>query len=475
MENRAEFPTYKERDLSGFVTRLSACCFRTQREAGKHFGIDRSRISRFDSAKARPPLGYIAELARQIAIRAEDQNGAEQILLAEVNKAIHHHYNGMRLADWSALSQLAEEYLARHPRSAKNQAKARRLLLHGRISVPSHSQLIGVESHIKALVHQLTKPGPPWIIAIEGLGGIGKTSLAARVSQELIDTERFADFGWVSARTENLNFGGAISPIAEPLIHVGELFDQLATQLATDANGVITRSPNFDAYETLKVRLRQRPHLVVIDNLETVADIETLVPQLQQLSNPSKFLLTTRKSLYTEDLLHHFQLRELSKDDALLLMRQEGTMRNFQRIVEASDSQLAQAYEVVGGNPLALRLVVGQAHSYALDRVIANLHEARGQQSDTLYTYIYFEAWKRLNEDERTILLSMPLLAPTRGDMKQLSMLTELPLERLEIGLTHLVALNLIDSNQALLEQDLLFSIHSLTRSFLHKQIAKWH
>ena len=489
MDHRAELPVFTEHQLASFVYQLRDRCFGTQGAAGKHFRLHASTISRNESTGEIPQLGYIAELVRQVAARAEDEAAAQQHLLAEINKLIRPHYHARRITDWLTLSQLADDYMAKRRRAKQDRAKqgrakqdsldesasaAKLLSQHARIGTPTYNQLVGVDTHIQTLCDQLTKPEAPWIISLEGLGGIGKTSLATAVARRLIDAAHFADFGWVNARTENLNFGGAISPVEQPVIHVGGLFDQLATQLATDAQGIVAHNPNRDAVEILKVRLKQAPHLVVIDNLETVADIEILVPQLQALINPSKFLLTTRESLYNEPSLYNFQLNELSLADALQLMRQEGATRNAQRIVNASDIQLTQVYKVVGGNPLALRLLVGQTHNYALDTVLSNLLEARGEHADALYTYIYFEAWKQLSEDEQTILITMPLVTPSRADVNYLATLTDLSPESLDVGLARLIALNLIDSNQATLAQDLRFSIHSLTRSFLHKQIVKW-
>ena len=54
---------------------------------------------------------------------------------------------------------------------------------------------------------------------------------------------------------------------------------------------------------------------------------------------------------------------------------------------------LLQVYEVAGGNPLALKLLVGQMHVLALSRVVDDLREARGQKVEELYRYIYWRSW----------------------------------------------------------------------------------
>jgi len=66
--------------------------------------------------------------------------------------------------------------------------------------------------------------------------------------------------------------------------------------------------------------------------------------------------------------------------------------------------------EVVGGNPLALKLVVGQLCVLPLSQVLENLKQARGQTIDDLYTYIYWQAWHTLDETSQKVLLVMPLV-----------------------------------------------------------------
>ena len=87
------------------------------------------------------------------------------------------------------------------------------------------------------------------------------------------------------------------------------------------------------------------------------------------------------------------------------------------------------------GNPLALRLVVGQTHVYALDQVLANLRAAQGQRAEQLYQYIYWQAWHNLEPTAQQTLLLMPLVTESGGDLAYLAeMATELDASRLLVA-----------------------------------------
>jgi hypothetical protein len=225
----------------------------------------------------------------------------------------------------------------------------------------------------------------------------------------------------------------------------------------------------------LQQRLHSAPHLIVIDNLETLLDVESLLGALRELVNPSKFLLTSRISRFYETDIFHFTLPELNAADALALVRQEAWVRNQPELAAASDAELQPIYATVGGNPLALRLVVGQTHIHALDQVLANLREAQGQRVEQLYHYIYWQAWHNLEPLAQQTLLLMPLVTEAGGDLAYLTQMAAaagLSAANVSDGLDHLVALNLVDSRGGLHERH--YTIHALTRAFLQQQVLRW-
>ncbi len=345
-------------------------------------------------------------------------------------------------------------------------------VLKQRLPAATYTTLFGLEVYLSELSEVLQRSQAPWLVSVEGLGGIGKTALAHQLVLRLARRgSTFADVGWVSAQQQTLHLGGNIRPIAEPALTVDALIAALAAQLLGSEGGPVPVAAER-TLAALEARLHRTPHLIVVDNLETVADVEILLPTLVRLAGPSKFLLTSREAFFGQVEIYHFPARELSEPDAISLVRAEARLRNLRHVAEASDPDLRPLFETVGGNPLALRLVTGQLHLLALSQVIENLREARGMKAEELYRYIYWDVWRRLPDDARDVLMLMPLFAGDGVDLAAISRVAELPHDSLVLALEHLVKLSLVNIAGDLHSRR--YSIHRLTETFLLNEVIKW-
>ncbi len=162
---------------------------------------------------------------------------------------------------------------------------------------------------------------------------------------------------------------------------------------------------------------------------------------------------------------------ELAAPDALRLVRVEARLRGLSELEAARDEELLPIYEIVGGNPLALRLVVGQIHTYTLDGVLADLAAARGERAEALFAYIFGRAWDSLDRVDRTVFVAMPLMAEHGGTTEDLAAITQLDPGDVHDALETLVAQNLVDCRGNLHAKR--YTIHNLTRRFLEQQILK--
>jgi len=340
-----------------------------------------------------------------------------------------------------------------------------------RLEAATYLDLVGIQAHVDHLLAKLREPHAPWLVAIEGLGGIGKTSLANAIMRTLIEQGVYDDMGWVSARQQHLNLGGAIVTVARPALTTAALAEALVHQLMPELLHANAQHGD-ELMAKLRTRLKQTPHLIVIDNLETLNDVESLLPALQELANPSKFLLTSRYGLYNAPNIYHFPVPELSETHTLQLIRQEAAISNLPVLAAAPDHDLRPIYTTVGGNPLALRLVIGQTHVYTLESILQHLYDARGQSAENLYTYIYRHAWDNLDATSQDVLLIMPLVNPNGDEMDIISEVGEIEVGLVRNALNQLVTLNLVETRGGLQERR--YSIHSLTRAFLHEQVLRW-
>ncbi len=378
----------------------------------------------------------------------------------------------MSLQNLDRKSRAAREALARIIREEESLARLRfQQLIEERLEAPATTKIFGIDKSLAALSDLLTAHECPWVISLEGIGGIGKTTLANTLMRRLIQRNEFDDFGWISARQDRLYLRGRIQPVDMPALTREQLIEGLARQLLGDE--LLPKPFALEpALQLLRTRLKQIPHVIVIDNLETVADVEALLPTLQNLANPTKFLLTSRKSLHPDQTIYQFKVSPLAETDAFSLVRFEAHQRNSPELIIAGDDKLQEIFETVGGNPLALRLVVGQACLFDLNIVIDNLKAARGETVENLYEFIYRHSWDKLNDTAQRVFIAMPLVPERGGSFGEIVEISGVHDADVTDALSQLAMLNLVN-RQRLVDKSR-YSIHSLTRTFLHKHVTRW-
>ena len=362
----------------------------------------------------------------------------------------------------------AVNHLALILQSRERQAReAWQAALEKRLEAPTYLRLIGFDGYLDELQRVLTTPGPPWLLSIEGLGGAGKTALADALSRRIIWQGNFDDFAWVSAKQQEFLPEMGLAPTNRPALDADALVDALIVQL--DDAIPLAQSPR-SKLDALKTLLKQQPAMVVVDNLETAVDHQALLPLLRALANPGKILLTSRRSLRAQPDVFCFTLKALDQAQTRRFIRYQAKVRGLTMLEKAPDSQLDDIYKIVGGNPLAIKLVLGQVSLFPLSHVLDNLAQARGKRSDELYTYIYWQAWRSLDPASRQALLVMPLVAD--GTLAQLATISQLERDELEGALQNLMTLSLVQMGGDLEERR--YTIHRLTETFLLREALKW-
>lgn len=475
-------------DFPFFLNRLRSLVFSSHKTAADYCRLSRSQITRYESGETVPESGYVACLMERIVERRGLGREAQEFLLDQYNTAVRRYYpDSSVLRDWPSLCQHAESFLAeRHASFVGRQVvrnfrrklsrQERTDLLLERIGPASTHRLVGMDETVQELLELLVQPGPPWVLAITGLGGIGKTSLAHEMARRVIEDELFDNLAWVNVRQQSQDLRKFGRRVERAVLDTEDLFDQLLSQLVP-AVFTSTETAKLNALDLLQTRFDQIPHLVVIDNLETLSNRQEFLAQLQSLTNPTKFLLTSRVSLHDEPSVYHLSLPGLDKPDALVLLRREASQRNVRRILRAPNPDAAKAllekiYATVGGNPLALRLIVGQAQTRPVDRILSNLSQVRGEKNESFFDYIFEDAWDHLSQRARIVLLSLLLSTRYGAGLGYLAALTRLSFDPLHDTLEQLATANVITDNNAITEQDLRYSIHSLTRSYLNHTLA---
>ena len=337
-----------------------------------------------------------------------------------------------------------------------------------RLEAPTYSRLFGVDDLMATVRKQIEAESEPWLIALEGLGGIGKTSLADALVRQIACQARFREIGWVSARRRLFRLSGDVEMLGDqPDLTTNELADRLIDQF--ELSGLRRRS-DTEKLAGLKGYLGGRPCLVVVDNLETVEGYQSLVSQLRGLVKPTKFLITTRHSLRDTSGVYCLTLRQLSRDDTLALIRHEAKTRGLHELTNASEAVLEQIYHVTGGNPLATKLIIGQIQTLSLPVALTRFGAAKSHPVEELLAFIYANAWQTLDGDCRRVLQALLLVTEEGGRLEQIAAAAELNDDATATCLQRLAALSLVSVGGNLMDRR--YALHQLTQTFVARQWA---
>jgi hypothetical protein len=192
------------------------------------------------------------------------------------------------------------------------------------------------------------------LIAIAGIGGIGKTMLVTQLTQQLADTSQFEVVVWRSLRQ------------APPFV-------DFLTELICAIDPDRTLPPSLDAMmRHLLQQLRSRRCLLVLDNVETVFSSKKLVgtyrsgyenygwlfQQLGEGQHQSSILLTSRE-IPTEVARGESPTApiRLLRLEPVWISEGETILAAKGLTVEAKQPQVQELIERYQGNPLALKMV----------------------------------------------------------------------------------------------------------------------
>lgn len=365
----------------------------------------------------------------------------------------------------SRLQRAAIELLAEIIRSQEmvlHQQEAQAIEV--RLPPASYSQLFGLQVARDELLALLLQPDAPWTVALVGLGGIGKTALADSVVRQLIRRFFFADVIWVRAEAPGMN--GRSHPIHLPY---EDLIVALSRHFWPD---VADNYPFQRRVAQVRQMLKERPFLVIIDNLESETDAAYLLSKLNDLAAPSKFLLTSRARPSEQATIFNFAVAELSLEAAGELLRHHAREIGVPEMVAATQDDITDIYRVVGGNPLALKLVVSLLDLLPLRQILAALSRSQTGPIEDLYRHIYWQSWQMLSPSARNLLQAMPLVAVAGGDPDYLYAISGLSQEDFWPALQELRRRSLLEVRGTLQEKR--YGIHRLTESFLQTEIIRW-
>ena len=317
------------------------------------------------------------------------------------------------------------------------------------------------EKHLLTLLKLLKDNDGPSLISIDGLGGIGKTSLVAELSRRAVAANLFQDVLGETAKQEILA-DDEIIQLKGSILGYENLLDALASQL--QLWDLFTMDAK-DKETIISQILRQNRHLVFVDNLETVENANALVARLRNILGTSRAIITTRQKVHF-NFAHSFTLEGLDLDDSLLFMRSAAEKLDVKQILDAGRKTLMEIFELTGGSPLAMKLAVAQAKFLELDRIFGQMRKA----NNNLYFFIFKESWEQLSRLAKNTLVYVGKTAVVSVSIQELSDAEFTDKEDdLIKSIDQLVNYSLF--NVSYLDRQIRYSIHPLTRQFIVRDL----
>lgn len=322
---------------------------------------------------------------------------------------------------------------------------------------PSYVRRNKLEQELTARLSDKNHP----IITLHGGGGMGKTSLAIKVTHDLAEANAplFEHIVWFSARDVDLRPTGP-SEVRQSVVDLktvsqrfGELFSMYS--VGNDASALAR------ALET-PTGISEKGILFIFDNFETMSDVRGLHRFLDEHTHlPNKVLITSRDRAFVADYpievfgMEFPEAREMLLSSARELMI-EGLM---------TETVIQNIYKFTNGHAYVMRVIAGEM---AKDGRYTPPAQLVGRRSDIVDT-VFERSFNKLSDAGRNVFL---IVSNWRAEVAELGMFVVLGLRGIdaERGIDECLRLSLIH-NTEIPGGSPSYSVPQLARAFGQKKL----
>jgi tetratricopeptide (TPR) repeat protein len=326
-------------------------------------------------------------------------------------------------------------------------------------SLPRRPYFVGREEEIKTILQSLQPNSRTFIIGIEGIGGVGKSTLATEVSYRCIENDLFESVIWISAKESILTLHG-IEPVIPEAKTLSDILITIGTMLGNPTIGNLSIQDQIKRAYNL---LARQTTLLVLDNFESLSKNEQrdILDFLRRSPITLKVAITSRERVSEGQII---RLQGLSFEESNALLEWDAQQKN----IHLTKDQNKYLVELTGGLPLALLWVQGQIAvlGYSVTQVLDKL------SLDTdipILQYCFNHSWNLLRHNHEKKILFVLALQPeavSRAALKEITGIEDS--DSFDNAISDLLQLSLIDHES---DKDY-FSILPLTRRFIRTQFA---
>jgi hypothetical protein len=257
-------------------------------------------------------------------------------------------------ADLSAAE--IDQLLARQAQDAPSSQDILRQKLYRRVFPSPYTPIIGRNREIDDLLNRLDDRNSG-VICVVGTAGDGKTNLTWHTVCRAVDSGLFSAFDWVTDRSMYVDSNGEPRPTDLPALRSEAIFNSMINSFDWADLKLIAR----DVAERCAKKFREGHYCLVLDNMETTAQLERFLRELSILVQPnpprtSRVLITSRVEA-SAPFVSYMPLSGLELEAAIEYVRH---METRYANLALSDSDREQLAEITGGNPLFIQIALAR-------------------------------------------------------------------------------------------------------------------
>ena len=231
------------------------------------------------------------------------------------------------------------------------------------------STFIGYKKQLNDLVELLSANSECRCISVEGIGGVGKTSLVLEAAHQLLDKNHFEAIAFICAKPDRL-VNDRIEPRKCRERTLQDILRTIADVL--DCPDLLLGDLDSQMVGIRKALTSQRT-LLIVDNLETLEEVGYIRTFLSELPEKVKVVVTSRQQVQFDRPPIH--LESLSEKESLNLIEHLVGKHNIE-LNAADKKQLAKQ---TCGIPAAIVYAIGQLRAgYLLEDVRDKLRHHDG-------------------------------------------------------------------------------------------------
>jgi hypothetical protein len=168
----------------------------------------------------------------------------------------------------------------------------------------------------------------------------------------------------------------------------------------------------------LEYQINRNNHLIILDNTETLIfsddDVKELGNSIKSISRRlGRVIVTSRRREKIES--NQIELQALSTTESINLMKSKSKELNISQINSSNDQKLGDFSDRLGNKPIVLEVFLQK-----LSNSNINLQSAfeivQNMQRQDLGEFLYSDAWDRLSDDIKHLLLLMANISDLHDD-----------------------------------------------------------